>query len=249
MKLKNGFSLIELMIIVAIIGILSLVGMPFYKTYITRIRLTEVIQNYSRIIRDIQVGIASNDALAHDYTADKLVSLAKPDLEQFVGLCYDDKTVAKELHWNNKDKIAKVTKVDATYVRQFVILTYESDKTGYCKGKKYMGDITKLYTVIGFSPDLTTLGISESYKPPSSGHNSAYRNEIVVLSIGGTVDYHNTLGIFEKRTENLAIACGLYTYSNNFSNVNLSSSDMPSHCRYFSFWNPTNTNRKMIPFF
>lgn len=45
MPYKNitGFMLIELMIVVAIIGILSMIAIPSYQTYIERARFAEVI--------------------------------------------------------------------------------------------------------------------------------------------------------------------------------------------------------------
>ena len=46
-KTQKGFSLIELMIVVAIIGVLAAIAMPNYNQYVTRSRITEGVAGLS----------------------------------------------------------------------------------------------------------------------------------------------------------------------------------------------------------
>ncbi len=43
MRESKGFTLVELMIVVAIIGILAAVAVPYYQRYVTKSRLTTLV--------------------------------------------------------------------------------------------------------------------------------------------------------------------------------------------------------------
>jgi len=57
---KNGFTLIELMIVIAIIGILAVVAVPQYNQYSKRSKFSEVKTSVSPIKASVEVCLAQN---------------------------------------------------------------------------------------------------------------------------------------------------------------------------------------------
>ena len=49
MRSKRGFTLIELMIVVAIVGVLAAIAIPAYRDYVKRARMSEVLSAISAI--------------------------------------------------------------------------------------------------------------------------------------------------------------------------------------------------------
>jgi len=60
-NVQKGFTLIELMIVVAIIGILAAVAIPAYSDYTKKAKLTELVQATSAMKTDVEVCIQEND--------------------------------------------------------------------------------------------------------------------------------------------------------------------------------------------
>jgi len=66
-KNNKGFTLIELMIVVAIIGILAAVAIPMYKNYIQKARFTSAVMP---LIHSVETNAAARYALKNTFTTD-----------------------------------------------------------------------------------------------------------------------------------------------------------------------------------
>ena len=57
---NHGFTLIELMIAVAIVGVLVAISIPLYQDFVIRARVTEVLLETSQVKTDVSGFVASN---------------------------------------------------------------------------------------------------------------------------------------------------------------------------------------------
>lgn len=61
-KMQKGFTLIELMIVVAIIAILAAIALPAYQNYVARAQASEALTATAGVRADLGVELAENDA-------------------------------------------------------------------------------------------------------------------------------------------------------------------------------------------
>ena len=126
--LSRGCTLIELMIVIAIIGILSSVAIPQYRNYVTKAKLTEAF--YS--ITPVKYGLVEYVALNGDTSGLAGKSWAAVLKEIGVTTKYfgDNSRYVKNVWWNNTKSEIRVSFTDNLSEANGRYLVMRADITG-----------------------------------------------------------------------------------------------------------------------
>ncbi|TXR52010.1 pilin [Reinekea thalattae] len=160
MRVLKGFSLIELMIVVAIMGMLATAAIPAYQNYTLRTKISEVISLASAAklsLYDYYLSQGSMPLTANNESAE-LSAVANLELSRIVA---NNAAVYSELSGNTDISSLTVTISGAGSAvdNKIIIFTFDASQTS---GLKFYCDATQAVSILNAS---VTNYVADDYLP------------------------------------------------------------------------------------
>lgn len=131
-KSRKGFTLIELMIVVAIIGVLAAIAIPAYRDYVKRARMSEVLNAFDAVATGANeyhavLGYFPSESYGANNLAFFPVEYAAININNLSDINYNISIVA---NFTSDLNLESITASD--YGKLTMVITYDTDE-GYLK--------------------------------------------------------------------------------------------------------------------
>lgn len=241
----KGFTLVELMTVVAILGILMLMAFPAYQAYVARVKIAEIINITMNMGSQINTAYIAGFPDGHEYTYDNLAKLAgEPQFKRDKKRCMFGKS-AYEYHWTDKTAMSKILGIDAKHIKQLGFTTYRTTDT--CKNKPNTDNYFQQY--VFFAIDEESFGLPKT--PSNVGGSLRYLNNIITITFSSeNVYYYSKNGPVERIATNGSPTCGVWYGADGSSDskyFTIPKSYITQVCRYISTYIDKENRRHLVP--
>ena len=213
---QQGFTLIELMIVVGILSILMAIAYPFYRDYILRVRIANIIHDMTTAFKDAQVAYGIGDPASFM----DVVDISKKNgiaIQKNYGCINGFYKIGMDIP---KSKIPNVLGFSSQYVHSAF---YSGVSQIPCSGAQSHDNTIQLF--VHLDTEALGLGNKSGKKDVNSLH----------LSVSEIVVYKKLDGTEIRREVGSVLSCGVYARGNGaLSDLDIPIRALPEMCRYYN---------------